>query len=207
LAADGQWQEFRQIKSRQWGPENFEKFLPPQADRRHTASGKRGSEYIRPDPLTSIARHDVAARVEACMGGGIPVNRDALPKIQAPAISAGRASVRQTCFRDQHRIIAIKLGEQAFQIGDLRQVVIDDIGVGGVQRQEVLMIGFCRIEAAARLDLGDDGRMIELRLIELRNISAGNFRPSLTGKTADRYCVPRSGPWRLSWVGSCATEK
>src|SRR5258708_26166306 len=24
---------------------------------------------------------------------------------------------------------------------------------------------------------------------------------------AERYCVPSSGPWRLSCVGSCATEK
>src|SRR6266508_2263837 len=23
----------------------------------------------------------------------------------------------------------------------------------------------------------------------------------------DRYCVPTSGPWRSSWVGSCTTEK
>ena len=29
---------------------------------------------------------------------------------------------------------------------------------------------------------------------------------SLTGKTAERYCLPISGPWRLSWVKLCVSK-
>ena len=38
------------------------------------------------------------------------------------------------------------------------------------------MIGLGRIEAAARLDLGDDRRMIELCLVKLGDIGLGDLR-------------------------------
>src|SRR5882724_9969454 len=42
---------------------------------------------------------------------------------------------------DGDRLFAIGSGEQLLQIGDLRQVVEHDIGVGGVVDEEVLVIG------------------------------------------------------------------
>ena len=54
--------------------------------------------------------------------------------------------------RHQHRVVAVDRREQPLQVRDLRQVVVDDVGLGRVQRQVVLVIVLGRVEgpAAAR---------------------------------------------------------
>jgi hypothetical protein len=54
-------------------------------------------------------------------------------------------------------------------------------------------IGFCQSLAA-----------LQLREIGLRDLL---LAAALVGKSAERYCVPTSGPCALSWVGSATTEK
>lgn len=50
--------------------------------------------------------------------------------------------------------------------------------------------------------------VLRLGSIELDNIPAGNAcLLRRTGKIADRYGLPVSGPWRLRVVGSWATAK
>ena len=52
------------------------------------------------------------------------------------------------------------------------------------------------------------GFLERVGLIELRDVGlAISAWSALTGKIAERYCVPISGPCRLSSVGSWATEK
>jgi hypothetical protein len=48
--------------------------------------------------------------------------------------------------RNQNRRRSIDVGKQALEILDFRQIVDDDVGIGGVPGQKVLVIGLGRIE-------------------------------------------------------------
>ncbi len=61
------------------------------------------------------------------------------------------------------------------QVFDLWQVVIDDVGVGRVQRQEILVILLGRVEAGIVGDLGDDRLFEDMRLVELGDIGFGDL--------------------------------
>ena len=85
----------------------------------------------------------------------------------------------------------------------MARVVDDDIGIGRISRQKVLMIALGRIESPVRLDAGHDRRAEYMRIVELSDIGVRDLRLlGVVGKIAERYCVPASGPCRLSWVGS-----
>jgi hypothetical protein len=107
------------------------------------------------------------------------------------------SSVRWPAGRNEDRIRAIDIGEEMLQVLDFRQVVVHDVGMAGVSRQEVLMVILSRIEFPIRLDLGNDRRIEDARLVELGDIGLGDPRllgASLVGKIAERYWVPLSGP-------------
>src|SRR5580704_1281327 len=83
-----------------------------------------------------------------------------------PRAANGRSGSRSaSCCRDQRRSRAIKVGEQSFQILDLRQIVDDNIRVSRVARQKILMIILGRVEVPAGLDLGGDRRTEHLSLV------------------------------------------
>src|SRR5208282_5141435 len=81
---------------------------------------------------------------------------------------------------DLDRLGAIDGGKQALQIGDLRQIVEDDVGVARIFSQEVLMIVLGAIECPARFDRGDDGRPEHVR--RRRWLAPRSFdQPAATG--------------------------
>src|SRR4029077_4533767 len=77
---------------------------------------------------------------------------------------------------NEHRIGTIRFGEDAFQILDLRQVVVDDVWMTRMPREEILMIVLGAVQLPIRLALCHDGSVEDARLIELRNIGLGNTR-------------------------------
>jgi len=94
--------------------------------------------------------------------------------IVSDAIISRRLLIRRSCGGNQHWIRAIGCGEQTFQILDLRQIVVDDVRMARMPREEILMIVLGRVELPIRLDLRDDRSIEEARLVELRNIGLGN---------------------------------
>ena len=70
----------------------------------------------------------------------------------------------------QHRLLAPILRPDALEGGNLGQVVIDDIGIGRITDQEILVIVLGPVEALERLDLGGDGAGENLRRVELGDI-------------------------------------
>src|SRR5882724_9443619 len=75
---------------------------------------------------------------------------------------------------DGHRLFAIGSGEQLLQVGDLRQVVEHDIGVGGIVDEEVLVIGLGREESLQGIDPGRDGAAEDAGAVELGDIGLGD---------------------------------
>jgi hypothetical protein len=84
-----------------------------------------------------------------------------------------RQSVRRAHRRDEHRLGAIGIWEEALQSRDLRQVVDDDVGVGRVPRQEILVIGLSREEGSVGLNPGDNRGVERMRLVELGDVGSG----------------------------------
>ena len=76
---------------------------------------------------------------------------------------------------DEHGIGTIKLREQPLQVTNLRQVVDGDVGIGWIAGEKILMIPFGRVKRMTRLDLGNDGTVEGVRLIELINIGLGDL--------------------------------
>ena len=68
----------------------------------------------------------------------------------------------------------IKVGKQALQGLDLRQIVDDDIRIVRVTRHEVLMMVLGRIEIPARLGFSDDRAIEHMRLVELDDVRLGD---------------------------------
>jgi len=75
---------------------------------------------------------------------------------------------------DGDRLLAPGIGKEALQVGDLGQVVDDDVGIGRVADQEVLVIALGRIEALERVDAGDDRAGEGAGLAELGDIGLGD---------------------------------
>lgn len=71
----------------------------------------------------------------------------------------------------------IRVRKEAFQSLNLRQIVDGDVGVSGISREEILMIGLGRVKSPIKLDLGDDRDTEDVSLIELGDIG---FRGSHT---------------------------
>src|SRR5215510_8128713 len=69
-----------------------------------------------------------------------------------------------------HRLIAIDIREQPLQVGDLRQIVENDIRIGGIANEEVLMIGLRREETLQGIDPGNDRATEYSCLIELGDV-------------------------------------
>jgi hypothetical protein len=91
---------------------------------------------------------------------------------------------------DEHRLVTILTRKELFQGRDLRQIVDRDVGLRGVQRQVILMIGLGRVENLVRFDFGDDGAGEDVSLVELGDIGlrdAGLF----AGLREDRRAVLR----------------
>src|SRR5262249_42492079 len=65
-------------------------------------------------------------------------------------------SVRRANGRYQHRVCTVSVGKDALEVGELRRVVEDDVGIGRISLHEVLVIGLRRKKGAVRLGLGDD---------------------------------------------------
>ena len=70
--------------------------------------------------------------------------------------SNGASNERFSARADALSLWLIKAGEVLLKPFEFRQVVVDDIGLIGVQRQVVLMVVFGRIKAAERNYLGYD---------------------------------------------------
>src|SRR5713101_6554208 len=86
--------------------------------------------------------------------------------------------VRQTLiFRsaDTFRLGLIEVWEVLLECREFRQVVVDDIGLIGVQREVVLMVVFGRIKAAERNYLGYDWLGERVLLLEPRDVVIGHL--------------------------------
>src|SRR5208283_943845 len=79
-------------------------------------------------------------------------------------------SVERAGCRNQYRIGAIEIRQDTLQIGNLREIVDDDIGAVGMAGQVILMVGFGRVERPVGLDTGDDRGCEHVRLVELCDI-------------------------------------
>src|SRR6516225_3487368 len=58
--------------------------------------------------------------------------------------------------RGPHRLLAVIVRKQPFQLCDLREIVVEDIGMIRVANQEILVVGLRRIEALQRIHPGRD---------------------------------------------------
>src|SRR3954454_5586281 len=83
-------------------------------------------------------------------------------------------SVRDLPTGYQDRFGAVGVREKLLERFDLRQVVGGDVGVVGVQRQEILMVVLGRVEGAGRLDAGGYRPVVDVGLIELRDVGPGD---------------------------------
>src|SRR5580693_616819 len=73
-----------------------------------------------------------------------------LPEGEGRALRAGGGG--------QRRVGAVERGEHALEVRNLRQVVIDDVGIARILCQKVLVIVLGAIKRLARFDRGDDRR-------------------------------------------------
>ncbi len=116
--------------------------------------------------------------------------------LRLPAAAAKRAARRDlaayTDLGDEYRVRSKLCREQALEVLDLRHVVVDDIGIGRVVGQEILMVALRRIEGPVRLDGGDDGGVVEAGLVQLVDIGFGHARVLGAGGK-DRRAVLRAG--------------
>src|SRR4051794_4342725 len=82
-------------------------------------------------------------------------------------------SVRDLPTGYQDRFGAVGVREKLLERFDLRQVVGGDVGVVGVQRQEILMVVLGRVECAGGLDPGGYRPIVDMVLTELRDVGPG----------------------------------
>ena len=54
----------------------------------------------------------------------------------------------------------------------------DDVGIGGILHQKVLMVVLGGVEALERRDLGDDRRIEQAGFIELGDVGLARFLPA-----------------------------
>src|SRR5262245_5849765 len=77
---------------------------------------------------------------------------------------------------DEHGIAPVQIREETLEIVDLRQIVVDDVRIRGVERQEILVVALRRIERAARFDPGDDGPVEDVGLVQLPDVGLRDVR-------------------------------
>src|SRR5260370_18564102 len=65
----------------------------------------------------------------------------------------------------------IKAWKILFQIFQLGQVVVDDVGIIGIVLEEILMVALSRVERLEGLDIRDDGPGVDLCSIELCDVA------------------------------------
>ena len=73
-------------------------------------------------------------------------------------------SVRWIRPQRQHRAVAVKVREQSLEVLDLGQIVVHDVGIGRIERQEILVIVLRPVERSIRLEPRDDGRLVRCLL-------------------------------------------
>src|SRR3954465_2697867 len=86
----------------------------------------------------------------------------------------GDHSIRDLPAGYQDRFGAVGVREKLLQRFDLQQVVGGDGGVGGVQRREILLGALRGVEGAGRLDAGGYRPVVDVGLIELRDVGPGD---------------------------------
>jgi hypothetical protein len=89
-------------------------------------------------------------------------------------IEFAAGSFRGTWGGNQHRIGAIEFGKYLLQVIDLGQINILDVRLVRITGHVVLVIILGWIKLSAGLDLGDDGGVVDVRLVELGDIGFGN---------------------------------
>src|ERR1700682_5300460 len=91
----------------------------------------------------------------------------------------------------QRRFLEVVLRENLLQVLDLGNVVIGNIGLVGVQRQIVLVIGLRRIKSFQRTHLGHDRLLVDLGGVELRDIGLRDLLLLIVGRE-DRRAILRA---------------
>src|ERR1700722_1694415 len=74
------------------------------------------------------------------------------------------------CRGCQYRLIDVEAGQLALEVGNLRQIVVDDIGVARISDQEILVVAFRRIETLERIHARDDRVTEHMRLLQLGDV-------------------------------------
>jgi len=150
-----------------------------------------GAANWAPQPLS-------CARLES--RGGCP--HMTLRKLFAIEIGFEHRPLLKSLFR------YVQVGKLPAQVLNLGRVVVEDVRLIRMQCGVVLVIGLSRIERLQRHDLGHDGAREHFRCVELRDVSLCNpllLVVAVENRRAILRAIVRT--WRLSCVGSCATEK
>src|SRR5258708_11980393 len=112
----------------------------------------------------------------------------------SPRVTRSGRSVRRSRRGNEHRVGPIRFGEETFQILDLRQVVVDDIRMARMPREEILMIVLGRVELPIRLALCHDGSFEDAPLIALPNTGLCNPRLLRIRRKQGRPILPAHIP-------------
>ena len=120
----------------------------------------------------------------------------------------GTAQIALISMPNGHRSAACSTARLA--LAELGQLGRDDRLAIGIARAFagpiILVIILGRIPGRGRLDRRHD-RLVYAPPAPARSRRSPPRLLSFCGKIAERYCVPTSLPWRLSWVGSWVAKK
>src|SRR5262245_61946309 len=83
--------------------------------------------------------------------------------------------VQLTSPRYQHRLFTVEVREESLELFDLGKVMNDDVRIGRILLQKILVIVLRRIKLSIRLDLGHNGGRENTRLIELTDVGPRDF--------------------------------
>ena len=79
------------------------------------------------------------------------------------------------CYSRGRRLLAgVEIWKLLLQVGNLRRVVIDDVGIVGVKGGVILVVSFGGIEGLQWDDLSHYGTREDFGLVELRDIGLGD---------------------------------
>src|SRR5262249_52181140 len=92
--------------------------------------------------------------------------------------------VRSAC-GDEYGVGAVEVWKYFFEVIDLGQVIVDNVGLGGMECHVILVVVLGGEELSSRLDFGDDCGVVDARLIGLCDGGLGDARPR--------------GVWRGGW--------
>ena len=79
-----------------------------------------------------------------------------------------------SCRDYQHGLVDVDLRKLALQVRDLRQIVIDNIGIARISYQKILMVGLGWIEPFQRHHLGHDRSTEYLGVVQLLDVRIRN---------------------------------